>query len=91
MRQTAQKKIKVSKDKESSECEYFVNNNTDESTYRSQNEDAKCLYYDKLFFEDIHGEKLMQYVPCRRWTHEESAGIEGNHFVTEYYFDYIQH
>lgn len=85
---TTQKKRKVSKDEDSpessAESEYSVNDSTDESPDRSQNENAKCLYCDGLFSEDTHGEKWIQCAPCRRWAHEECAGIEGNHFVCEF-------
>lgn len=80
----AQKKKKISKDRESSGSssegdysDYSVNDSTDESPDRSQNENAKCLYCNGLYCEDFHGEKWIRCTACRRWAHDECAGIEG--------------
>ncbi|KAL1510085.1 hypothetical protein ABEB36_004740 [Hypothenemus hampei] len=80
-KKTAQKKRKISKDKESSsessnKSDYSVDDSTDESPDRSQNENGKCFYCLGLFSEDVHGEKWIQCVSCRRWAHEECSGIE---------------
>lgn len=54
-----------------------MNDDTDESPDRSENDNAKCLYCDSLFSEDIRGEKWIQCPSCQRWAHDECAGIDG--------------
>ncbi|KAG5870145.1 hypothetical protein JTB14_020862 [Gonioctena quinquepunctata] len=61
-KKTAQKKRKIPKDKESSpessdESDYSVNDSTDKSPDCSQNGNCKCLYWDGIFSEGVHGEK----------------------------------
>ncbi|CAF4919948.1 unnamed protein product [Pieris macdunnoughi] len=91
MPKKALKKRKISKQRKSSSAssdksDYSVMDSTDESPDRSQNQNGKCLYCDGLFSEDVHGEKWIQCASCRRWTHEDCAGIEDmvDYYVCEF-------
>lgn len=83
-RKTTAKIYKPISNSEDEDGEFSVHDETDESPDRAQSENAKCFYCDGLFSEDIRGEQWIQCLSCKRWVHEECAGIDGVTYLCEF-------
>jgi len=81
-RKNLKKKTSRSSSEESNT--FSVNVSIDESPDCCVRDDAKFLYCEGLFSEDVHGEQWIQCVSCSRWAHEEFAGIETDIFICEF-------